>query len=107
MVDALEVADVLEHEGVVHGDLPPDLLVHGIDERLVDGHALLGQRRRVVDRDLVELRVRSPVFVEDEEQLLRPAQGEDWDEAAAAPGVRTKETFEMWTRSWGVRVKVC
>ena len=34
MIDPLQVGDVLEHEGVVDGDLPPDPLVHGVDEGL-------------------------------------------------------------------------
>jgi hypothetical protein len=37
VVDALQVGDVLEHEGVVDGDLAPDPLVHGVDERLQHG----------------------------------------------------------------------
>ena len=88
MVDALEVADVLEDEGVVDGDLAPDLLVHGVDEGLVDGHALLGQGRRVVYGDLVELGVRGPVLVEDEQELLSTPQGEDWDQTPTTPRAR-------------------
>lgn len=39
----LEVADVLEDEGVVDVDGFADLVVHGVDVGLVHGHALLGQ----------------------------------------------------------------
>ena len=43
---------MLELEGVGDGDLLPDALVHGVDVRLVDGHALPRKRRGVVDGDL-------------------------------------------------------
>lgn len=59
----LEVADVLEHEGVVDVDLLADLVVHGVHVGLVHGHALLGQGRRVVDGDVVQLGVVLPVLV--------------------------------------------
>lgn len=59
----LEVADVLENEGVVDVDLLPDLVVHGVHVGLVHGHALLGQGRCVVNRDVVELRVVLPVLI--------------------------------------------
>ena len=59
----LEVADVLEDEGVVDVDGLADLVVHGVDVRLVHGHALPGQGRGVVDGDVVELRVVLPVLV--------------------------------------------
>lgn len=59
----LEVTDVLEDEGVVDVDSLADLVVHGIDVGLVNGHALLCQRGGVVDGDVVELRVVLPVLV--------------------------------------------
>lgn len=59
----LEIADVLEDEGVVDVDGFADLVVHGIDVGLVDGHALPGQGRGVVDGDVVELGVVLPVLV--------------------------------------------
>lgn len=59
----LEVADVLENERVVDVDGLADLVVHGVDVGLVDRHALPGQRRGVVDGDVVELRVVLPVLV--------------------------------------------
>ena len=59
----LEIADVLEHEGVVDVDGLADLVVHGVDVRLVHGHALLGQRGRIVDGDVMELGVVLPVLV--------------------------------------------
>lgn len=62
-VTDLEVADVLEDEGVVDVDCLPDLVVHGVDVGLVDGHALPGQRRGVVDGNVVELWVVLPVLV--------------------------------------------
>ena len=74
VVDSLEVADVLEDEGVVNGDLAPDLLVHGVDEGLVDGHALLGKRGGVVDGDVHKVGMSRPVLVQDEEELLGPGK---------------------------------
>ena len=59
----LEVADVLEDEGVVDVDGLADLVVHGVDVGLVDRHALPGQRRGVVDGDVVQLRVVLPVLI--------------------------------------------
>lgn len=59
----LEVADVLEDEGVVNVDGLADLVVHGVDVGLVDGHALPGQGRGVVYGDVVELRVVLPVLI--------------------------------------------
>lgn len=58
--------------------------VHGAAERLVDGHALLGECRRVIDRNLLYLRVSRPVVVEDEQQFLGATQGEHRYEAAPA-----------------------
>ena len=43
VIDPLQVGDVLEHEGIVDGDLAPNPLVHRVDEGLVDGHALLAR----------------------------------------------------------------
>ena len=88
MIDPLQVGDVLEHKWIVYGDLTTDPLVHGVDEGLVDGHALLGQGRRVVYGDLVELGVRGPVLVEDEQELLSTPQGEDWDQTPTTPRAR-------------------
>ncbi|KAF3835833.1 hypothetical protein F7725_028391 [Dissostichus mawsoni] len=76
-----DVADVLEHEGVVDVDGLADLVVHGVDVGLIHGHALPGQRGGVVDGDIMELRVVLPVL--DEQQLLGAPQSEHGDEAAA------------------------
>ena len=51
--------------------LPPNSLVHGVDEGLVDSHALLGQAGGAVDGDAGELGVRGPVLVQDQQQPLR------------------------------------
>lgn len=59
----LEVADVLEDKGVVNIDSLANFVVHGVDVGLVHGHALLGQGRGVVDRDVMELRMVLPVLV--------------------------------------------
>ena len=65
-------------------DLPPISLLHGVDESLVDSHALLDQAGGVVDGDVGELGVRGPVLVQDQQQLLRAAEREQGDETAAA-----------------------
>jgi hypothetical protein len=54
---------VSEDEGVVDGYLAADAIVHGVDVRLVDRHALLGERRRVVDWDVLQLGVQRPELV--------------------------------------------
>ena len=72
MIDAFQVGDVLENKRVVDGNLTTDPLVHGVDESLVDGHALLGKGGGIVDRDVDQVRVRCPVFVQDQQQLLGP-----------------------------------
>lgn len=54
---------MLEDKGVVDVDSLADLVVHGVDVGLVHSHALPGQRRGVVDRDVVELWVVLPVLV--------------------------------------------
>ena len=58
-----ETGNVLENEWIVDGDLPPALVVHRVDVGLIDGHALLGEGRGVVDRDLVKFRVGRPILV--------------------------------------------
>ena len=72
MVDPLQVGDVLEHKRIVDGDLATDPLVHRVDEGLVDGHALFGEGGGVVDGDVHQVRVRRPVLVQDQQQLLGP-----------------------------------
>ena len=81
MINALQVGDVFEHKWIVDGDLSsdwsmvrihssdwsiPDSLVHGVDEGLVDGHALLGQAGGVVDGNVGQFRVGCPVLVQNE-----------------------------------------
>lgn len=50
----------------------------------VDVHALYRQARDVIDGDVLELGVFRPVLVKNEEQFLRSAEGEDWEENAPA-----------------------
>ena len=57
--DVLEVVGPLQ---VVHGDLPADPLVHGVDEGLVDSILLLGEAACVVDWDVGEVGLRHPVL---------------------------------------------
>lgn len=52
-----------EDKRVIDGDLSSNAVVHGVDVRLVDSHTFLGERRCVVDRDVLQLRVKGPVFV--------------------------------------------
>ena len=59
-----------------------DVLVHHVDVRLVDTHSLLGYLGRIIDGHVVQLGVRLPVLVEDQEQLLRAAERKDGDQAA-------------------------
>ena len=75
---------MFEYERIFDRDLPPISLLHGVDESLVDSHALLDQAGGVVDGDVGELGVRGPVLVQDQQQLLRAAEREQGDETAAA-----------------------
>eukprot|EP00126_Sphaerothecum_destruens_P008623 Sdes_comp20282_c0_seq2m13849 len=83
VLHAFQVGNVLEHKGVGDGKLAPDFLVHHVHIRLVDGDALFRQRGRIVDGDIVQFRMLLPVFVQDEQQFLRPPQRKHRDEASA------------------------
>lgn len=63
MLPDLEVTDVLEDKGIIDVNGFADLVVHGVDVGLVHGHALPGQRRGVVDWDVVELWMVLPVLI--------------------------------------------
>jgi hypothetical protein len=63
LVHVLQIRNVLENERVVYADLLADLLVHGVYVGLVDGHAFLGERGRVVNGYVVQLGMRGPKFV--------------------------------------------
>ena len=54
---------MFEDKWVAHGDLPTDLLIHGVDVGLVDGHTLLSQLTGVVDGHIMQLRVLRPVLI--------------------------------------------
>ena len=54
---------MLEDKGVGDGNLSANLLIHGSDVCLVDSHAFLGQRRGIVDGNVVQLRVGCPVLI--------------------------------------------
>jgi hypothetical protein len=55
-----------------------------VDVLAIDVHAFDGEARDVVDRDVLQLGVLGPVFVEDEEDLLRSSEGEDGEQNATA-----------------------
>ena len=55
-----------------------------MDVLAIDVHAFDGEARDVVDRDVLQLGVLGPVFVEDEEDLLRSSEGKDGEENATA-----------------------
>jgi hypothetical protein len=59
----LKIGDVFEYEWVADSDLSSDFIVHGVDVCLVNGHALLCEGARVVNGDVVEFRMRSPIFI--------------------------------------------
>lgn len=80
----LEAGNVFENERIVDGNLSADLVVHGVDVCLVNGHALLRQGRSVVNGDLVKLRVLAPVLVENKQKFLCATQCEYWNQTAAA-----------------------
>lgn len=59
----LQVADVFEDKGIVDVDGLADLVVHGINVGLVNGHALPCQRRSVVYGNVMELWMVLPVLI--------------------------------------------
>ncbi len=83
-VDGFEVLYVGEVEGVAQVHLRSDASIHHIGIGLVDPQGPTGHFGRVVDGDGVQVRVVPPVLVEDEEELLRPAEGKDGNETSAA-----------------------
>ena len=54
---------MFELEGVSDRDFFANLVVHGVNVSLVDGHAALGEGRCVVDRDVVQLWVIRPILI--------------------------------------------
>ncbi len=106
-VEALERADELEVPGsalprrVARGfrlghalaEQPLDVVVHGADVGLVDEHALAREVAGVVDGVALVLAVLAPVFVEDEQQLLGAAEGEDGHEDAPATVEHARDGF--------------
>lgn len=75
-LDVLEVEDVLGEEGVL------DLLGLPVDEELVEVVGLLDEACGEVEAVLVV--AADPVGLEEDGELLRPAEGEDGDEDLAA-----------------------
>lgn len=59
----LQVADVFEDKGIVDVDGLADLVIHGINVGLVNGHALPCQRRSVVYGNVMELWMVLPVLI--------------------------------------------
>lgn len=45
---------------------------------LIDSHTLACEARRVVDGDIVQIRVLLPVLIQDEQKLLRTPQCKCW-----------------------------
>ena len=54
---------MLELERISDMDFLSDLVIHGVDISLIDGHAALCQRGRIVNGNVVQLRVVGPVLV--------------------------------------------
>ena len=52
-VTYLEIWNVFEDKRVWDGNLPANSLIHGSNVRLINGHALLGEGRSIVDRNIV------------------------------------------------------
>jgi len=84
VIDALQVGNVPENKGVVHRNLPANAIVHGIDVRLVDGHALFGQRGSIVDGNLMELWVLRPELIQNKQQFLGTTKGKHRNQTPAA-----------------------
>ena len=87
-INALEWRDVLEIKWVGGRELCTDAIIHGVDVGLIDGHAAFGEGGGIVDGDVVELGMGSPVLIQDEEKLLGAAEGKGRDENTASLGDR-------------------
>lgn len=77
--------DELKEEGVAAlKKLPLNLGVHHVDVALVDTGALLGQVGHKVNRNILKLRVGSPILLHNKLQLLRPPRGENGNQAPSS-----------------------
>lgn len=59
----LQVRDVFKNKGIVDGNLSSNFFIHCIDVRLINCHAFFCQRRRIINRDIVQLRMLTPIFI--------------------------------------------
>jgi len=59
----LEIGNVLKDERIVDSNLATNSFVHSVYVGLVNGHTLLRERRCVVDRYVMELRMLAPILV--------------------------------------------
>ena len=78
-------------------------VVHALDAALVDVEVLVRRAAAEPQRDLRELRVLRPVLLQDQHELLRPAQREHGDQALpplvdAAPHGRQKVLLALLPR---------
>mmetsp|Transcript_5403 Transcript_5403/g.17092 ORF Transcript_5403/g.17092 Transcript_5403/m.17092 type:complete len:263 (+) Transcript_5403:897-1685(+) len=84
VVDGAHVGHVREPKRVPHVHLPPDVLVHHVDVRLVDAQRPGRELGGVEDGHAVQVAAPAPVLVQDQQQLLRAPEREDGDEAPPA-----------------------
>jgi hypothetical protein len=57
-----------------------DTLIHCINVCLIHCHAFLRQRGGVIDRNMLKLRMRFPVFIKNQKQLLGSSKSKGRDE---------------------------
>ena len=66
--------NVFKLEGIVDGGHPFDPVIHGPRVRLVDGHAFLGQCRRVVDGKFLHFRVGCPIILCEKDSITEDSK---------------------------------
>jgi len=59
----LQVGNVSKHKWIVDRNLTPNLIIHGIHIGLIHSHTLLCQRRCIVDGNVVQFWVLTPIFI--------------------------------------------
>ena len=82
LLNGFEIMDVLKVKRIGNIRFLAYFFIHDINKRLIDGHTLLGQGRSIVNGNIVKLLfIFLPKIVQDQQQLLRRAQGEHRNQA--------------------------
>mmetsp|Transcript_45903 Transcript_45903/g.55237 ORF Transcript_45903/g.55237 Transcript_45903/m.55237 type:complete len:286 (-) Transcript_45903:280-1137(-) len=92
-IDASEISNVPEFERIPDIHLGANPHVHHVGVGLVHPQSPRGEFGRVPNGDLLEMGVLRPVFIENQEELLRPTEGKHGYEAFATTGDNLIDRF--------------